>query len=308
MQDRVPLYPGRVKLTPVSGQENTYDMVRADEPTQEGTPLNKASLLTDATAALFGLGSDAVPDDVLNLLSRFHNGLGNEYVWAKTKVVGTIQLDKLYGYVSNSSWTVYRSPTMSESNGVFTLDQRIQVSGYGPSGFADYVGQYFDLTNIYGSATSCVKLDSCTSSKANFYTLKLVQVGTTVGYVNSPDPNAYPPAEPDGYTYTALGQFGNKVQIETGSYVGTGTYGSANPCSLTFEFAPLFFHVLPVDTQSFFVAEPWVYGSKGFNTHQSSTTSVCTVSVSGNTISWYGDSAGKQRNESGKQYSYIALG
>lgn len=40
--DRVPTYPGRVKLTPVPGQANTYDMVRADEPRVEGTPVNKA--------------------------------------------------------------------------------------------------------------------------------------------------------------------------------------------------------------------------------------------------------------------------
>ena len=65
MKDRVPLYPGRVRLTPVSGQENTYDMVRADEPTQEGTPLNKASLLKDSTATLLGLPDTAVPDDAL---------------------------------------------------------------------------------------------------------------------------------------------------------------------------------------------------------------------------------------------------
>lgn len=63
MQDRVPLYPGRVTLTPVAGQENTFDMVRADQPTQEGTPLNKETLLKDGTAALLGLGTDAVPDD-----------------------------------------------------------------------------------------------------------------------------------------------------------------------------------------------------------------------------------------------------
>ena len=37
--DRVPTYPGRVKLTPVSGQANTYDMVRADSPTVEGSDL-----------------------------------------------------------------------------------------------------------------------------------------------------------------------------------------------------------------------------------------------------------------------------
>lgn len=65
MQDRVPLYPGRVMLTPVSGQANTYDMTRADQPTQEGTPLNKATLLKDYTANLLGLPNTAVPDDAL---------------------------------------------------------------------------------------------------------------------------------------------------------------------------------------------------------------------------------------------------
>ena len=70
MQDRVPLYPGRVKMTPVAGQANTYDMVRADDPTQAGTPLNKATLLKDATAALFGKTNAAVPDDILSLLSK----------------------------------------------------------------------------------------------------------------------------------------------------------------------------------------------------------------------------------------------
>ncbi len=70
MQDREPTYPGRVTLTPVFGLANTYDMERADRPLQEGTPLNKASLLKDATAALFGKTNAAVPDDILSLLSK----------------------------------------------------------------------------------------------------------------------------------------------------------------------------------------------------------------------------------------------
>lgn len=50
--DRIPTYPGRVKMTPVAGQENTYDMVRADAPTEVGTPINKAlfsSISSDLT-------------------------------------------------------------------------------------------------------------------------------------------------------------------------------------------------------------------------------------------------------------------
>lgn len=68
MQDRVSLYPGRVKLEPVAGQANLYDLTRADQPTQEGTPFNKESLLKDTTAALFGLDEAAVPDDVLSII------------------------------------------------------------------------------------------------------------------------------------------------------------------------------------------------------------------------------------------------
>jgi hypothetical protein len=42
VKDRIPTYPGRVKLVPVVGQPNTYDMVRADEPIEVGTPINRA--------------------------------------------------------------------------------------------------------------------------------------------------------------------------------------------------------------------------------------------------------------------------
>ena len=68
MKDRVPLYPGRVTLTPVSGQANTYDMVRADQPTEEGTPLNKENLLADDTAAALGLSGDPTVDDAFGAL------------------------------------------------------------------------------------------------------------------------------------------------------------------------------------------------------------------------------------------------
>lgn len=66
MQDRIPVNPGRVLITPENDSPAYYaTMIRADNPTQEGTPLNKASLLKDTTAALFGLGADALPDDAL---------------------------------------------------------------------------------------------------------------------------------------------------------------------------------------------------------------------------------------------------
>lgn len=40
--DRVPTYPGRIKLTPVNGQPDLFTMERADEPIIGGTPIGKA--------------------------------------------------------------------------------------------------------------------------------------------------------------------------------------------------------------------------------------------------------------------------
>lgn len=59
MQDRVPVNPGRVLVSPEDGSAAYYaTLTRADNPTQEGTPLNKATFLSDETAELLGLDSE----------------------------------------------------------------------------------------------------------------------------------------------------------------------------------------------------------------------------------------------------------
>lgn len=68
MVDRAALHPGRVKLVPVEGAANTFDMTRADEPIQAGTPLNKGTLLSEPVASKLGLGGSATPSDALNAL------------------------------------------------------------------------------------------------------------------------------------------------------------------------------------------------------------------------------------------------
>lgn len=55
MKDRAPTYPGRVKLEPVVGQTNIYDMTRADVPTVTGTPFNTRTMLQDSTALFLNL-------------------------------------------------------------------------------------------------------------------------------------------------------------------------------------------------------------------------------------------------------------
>lgn len=59
VKDRVPTYPGRVKLTKTNGTSEYVTLERADAPTQEGTPINKAlfdSIKTDVEGKVSKLG------------------------------------------------------------------------------------------------------------------------------------------------------------------------------------------------------------------------------------------------------------
>lgn len=77
MKDRTPRYPGRVHLTPVSGQANTYDLTRADSPIEEGTPINKQTLLTDETAYLLELKQqNPTVDDAFSHIAKNFVGDG----------------------------------------------------------------------------------------------------------------------------------------------------------------------------------------------------------------------------------------
>jgi hypothetical protein len=74
IKDRIPTYPGRVKMVPVEGQPNTYDMVRADEPIEPGTPINKAlfddilrdfvALRTQVNSTLYTISHRALLGDI----------------------------------------------------------------------------------------------------------------------------------------------------------------------------------------------------------------------------------------------------
>lgn len=60
MHNRQPTKPGRVLITPEDGTAPFYATVtRADEPTEPGTPYNKATQLSDETSALLG-GAETV--------------------------------------------------------------------------------------------------------------------------------------------------------------------------------------------------------------------------------------------------------
>lgn len=71
MKDRIPTKPGRVLLTPEDGSAPFYaTLTRADEPTQEGTPLKKANLLSEETeVAIWETAQNRTVNDALKMLS-----------------------------------------------------------------------------------------------------------------------------------------------------------------------------------------------------------------------------------------------
>ena len=80
MQDRISNHPNRWVLTPVTGESNTYDFTRADDPTQVGTPLNKATFLPDTVATaietLTGESDIELPSDALSALTTAISSIG----------------------------------------------------------------------------------------------------------------------------------------------------------------------------------------------------------------------------------------
>ena len=135
MKDRVPKYPGRVRLIPVDGQENIYDVERVDEPIQEGTPINKQTLLTDESALVAGLTTDSTPNQAICALGE--QSLNSSRVSSGSFVVGAS------GEVSLTFEFVPRIVFIAQQNGfdhiIFWVDAGVGYKTTAASGATEKV-------------------------------------------------------------------------------------------------------------------------------------------------------------------------
>lgn len=384
MKDRVSTYPGRVQLTPVSGQANVYNLVRADQPTEPGTPLNKASLLTDAVAALLGGNSTMTPNEAFNVLAENFYA----YTWRRydkkykaaysanslgTKVyndsIGLGPTNSSYGTLStmlisknisidsngNASLVSPTQYTVSKSN-QNTINNNIanryfQMKTLGSS---NYISSGLNTADIYfnENTSGTIEIQSNTVLLRTKDSVKVVSTETDIEYstetiVKSTNSSAYP--NPSGlsgdYYYEYIGRLIDRVYesrpIAVVKYIGTGTYGSANPVEVTFPFAPRYvmIHGYRSGTQSPSVIYTNLFnsGSSVVYNHPLDTGLLTTSyqaqlapsmmsdyptysygkkSADGRTISWYctqtqnsSSYPGKyQRNEKGLEYICIGIG
>lgn len=106
-----------------------------------------------------------------------------------------------------------------------------------------------------------------------------------------------------------LAQLDTKAKVQTGSYVGTGTYGANNPCSLTFDFAPKLVIIRKTDGNETGI---FVYNSETYLVLGGVRDAASgPYSQSNNTISWYYEfekTSREQLNEQNRTYVWVAIG
>lgn len=347
MRDRVPTYPGRVVLTPVAGQPNTYDMTRADEPTQIGDPLNKANLLQDTVAQMFGLFNTSVPNDVFNFLGKFnlHWWMANGYI-APYYTLGESYEDEVGRGGTAGTYSIQYSDSISvNDSGDVSLDNPTSIEIE-----TDFSGQHADKFNQIPTGFFVTSPDFRNGSTVyqksgdayETYVSKVwytyLPLTSVVGhpailsgesYVYSTERDAYPDDGNVGETYykyvgVPYENFTHMpVKIEAGSYVGTGTYGSSNPNTLTFSFAPKLVVISGTATNQFtdslaLISGNTKTGAMGYNNLSSGSgvfAGGIRVSWNKNSVSWYVDDISNsnfsehiQKNLEGQEYYYVALG
>ena len=184
IKDRQVQYPTRFRLSPVSGQENVYDMTAVPGTvTQAGTALNKANLLSDATATLLGLSGDPTVNDAL---SGIGNSLKAKPEWYQlgsyslsAVSTGSITLN-LSDYLDNyKAVHVYFSGKKS-GNGASSLLLKLGSSSSGET-----------LITIGLSSTTLKKIQyerttyEAAAAYSNFRPLVLKMDGTSSHYVDT---------------------------------------------------------------------------------------------------------------------------
>lgn len=138
MVDRAALHPGRVKLVRVEGAENTYDMTRADEPLQAGTPLNKGTLLSESVASKLGLGGSATPSDALNALvdkkANKQQSTDDAGKYWKIGTDGSLEFDSPVAKFTQGPLIITTSQTLDLSQYGLKIGDQINVACIGAGG------------------------------------------------------------------------------------------------------------------------------------------------------------------------------
>ena len=169
MENLVPLGTGNSRLMKSNISSNTtlaqliqmwnngtfpYDIgpLNSAGISQQGTPLNKDTLLKDTTAALYGLGSDATPDDVFNKIIELFLYVGNvivgEYTGTGTAAKIIFPKNPLFVIIGGMASPSTFSTTLDSLAIIPSFLGSQSAGSFDPTGLIVNGYVYFSLTEI----------------------------------------------------------------------------------------------------------------------------------------------------------------
>lgn len=145
MKDRKSKHPGRVKLKPVAGQTDTYDMTRADDPDDTGTPFNTRTMLQDSTGRFLRLpyANPLVDDAFRHMVDRIvpigtirtspAQSLGDAWLKCDGSMVTFEHYPQLCSVLRNTGgatiWDTNSFPSSYTTTGISTVSEPVYFDG-----------------------------------------------------------------------------------------------------------------------------------------------------------------------------------
>lgn len=252
-------------------------------------------------------GGDTVED-----LSRFDKDLGNEYLWAK---YGQAYKEHLSSNEStiNGAWenvSYQYADRVEYDNGVIRLvnpkSAKIPYIGSSSGNWSTLKDHYITCpTAGIGSPVYCTDYSGTGSVVyINYKTISFeLENNTLVEYLNSANPNAYPPSEDDGYVYIALGPLGGIGTPVHGYYTGNGR----STRSVDIGFQPKIVFVFENGLRAGVnYGDVFAYGGMAIAERDAHDSSVWGIRIESYGFDVFTDSR-ERTNETGTVYNYIAF-
>lgn len=274
----------------------------------------KDETLLDDTKGLYGLPATSVPDDVFRTIENYLFASEPTYRWQKQKyklvmasshkMIAKINTGGGYSYGTALKYPVYYADdiTINELTGQIDLVDPVELVNsytYGTDArFSTEIDHMSTLAkHAYIQVGTAIYANPYYQHNSTNYYRQLgaypVTANTIYELAESTDPNAYTEGyvDDENWTYTALEPVVSKVALmKTGSYAGTGTYGSSNPTVIALPFKAQVLLITSATTATVLL---------GTSTN---------VTVTDESVSITGSDAAGQYNTSNTIYNYVAFG
>lgn len=266
-----------------AGTTTTYPVSTNPKAYQEGD---------DAKAAGYVVGE--VESGQFSLGVTVDSSAINRYNYSSAIAVnddGTISLLSSSPIEINGGQSAYNNDAMAKIIGKYIALERVGDSNHSPD---------FDAGVVWFIPT-----DATYGNKGSY--------PNNINYVTKRQPVTGYAAIPAGTAIEYLGKLGDKARVQVVSYVGTGTYGSDNPVSITFDFVPKSIWVIGRG-YSYDSEVHLMHGDTSKDSGKVYYFAFSRISWESKTVSWYNTSqsgsqaSALQANTLGETYKVLAIG